>query len=100
MTSNTNDTGEKVDDFMLADGFVPASDAAAALGIDVTAVYKGIEAGRIPGKRVPGLGRYGRWYVDAGALLAKLDAGVAVRVRENVEELAERAKRGRNVARG
>jgi hypothetical protein len=93
----------KADEFNLADGFVPAADAAEALGIDVTAVYKGIEAGRIPGKYVPGLGRYGRWLVDAVALLAKLDPSTAVQIRERVQGLADRvthAKRGRNVARG
>lgn len=89
---------ERVDDFMRADGFVPARDAAAALGLDVTAVYKGIEDGRIPGKRVPGLGRYGRWFVDAKALLAKLDPSTAVQIRERVQDLADsvtHAKRGR-----
>lgn len=95
--------GETVKDFMLADGYVPAQDVAAALGISETAVYKGIEAGRIPGKRVAGLGRYGRWFVDARELFMKLDRSVAVETRKRVQALAdaaERAKRDHNVDRG
>jgi hypothetical protein len=54
---------------------------------DASGVRKGIEAGRIPGQRIGGLGPYGRWYVDVKALLASLPPGYPAETRAALRAL-------------
>jgi hypothetical protein len=54
---------------MRADGFAPASEVAAALGVNLSTVHRQLDSGTMPGKTV-GASAHKHRFVDVRALIA------------------------------
>ncbi len=63
---------DKQTEMMEANGWIPASQAADAVGVNVTTIYRWIEEGKVEGTKPSN-----RWYVKVASLAAKVGQATA-----------------------
>jgi hypothetical protein len=90
---------------MRADGYVTAVEISEATGLALSAIHKGIDAGRIAGKSVEVSARYKHRYVQLDAYVKEGAYAPTPMVKENLARLttavvaAKRAKPGASIPR-
>ncbi len=85
----------KADQMMRQDGYVTAVEVSEATGMALSAVHRGIDEGRVPGKTVKVSDKYGHRYVDVAAFVKQGKYADAPTIKVNLAKLLDAVKRAR-----
>lgn len=79
----------KQDEMLRRDGYVTAVEVSEATGLALSAIHRGIDEGRIPGKTVRVSEKYAHRYVDVVAFVKAGNYADAPTIAENLTKLVE-----------
>lgn len=79
----------KQDEMMRRDGLVTAVEVSEATGLALSAVHRGIDEKRIPGKKVKVSAKYSHWYVDIKAFVKAGNYADAETIASNLDGLVQ-----------